>query len=112
MSLFGSRIRFHAPEGNSDEAIDYHSVIYLPLLMRDEAANTMQQPLSETLEWRTDKELQNLSPDEAALDIRARVSWSEWVNAFTNLFSPVNRIVLLSRTIANLKQAAEESVDT
>ena len=72
----------------------------------------MQQLLSETLEWRTDKELENLSSDEADLDIRAPLSWSYWVNAFANLFSPVNRFVLLPRTIANLKQAAGESVDT
>ena len=112
MSLFRSRRRLHASEGTSDEAIDYHSVRYLPLLVRDEAANTMQQLLSETREWRADKELENLSSNEADLDIRAPASWSDWVNAVTNIFSPVNRIVLLARTIANLKQAAGESVDT
>ena len=108
MSLFRSRLRLHAPEGTSDEAIDYHSVRYLTLLVRDKAVNTMQL-LSETVEWRTDKELKNLSSDAADLDMRAPVSWLGWMNAFTNLFSPANRI-LLPRTIANLKQVAGESV--
>ena len=44
--------------------------------------------------------------------MRAPAGWSEWVNAFTHVFSPVNRIVLLARTIADLKQEAGESVDT
>ena len=39
LSLFRSRIRFYAPGGTSVEAVDYHSVRYLPLLVRDEAAN-------------------------------------------------------------------------
>ena len=60
----------------------------------------MQQLSSETLEWRTDKELAQLSPDAAVLDIRVPVRWSDRVKALTNLFSPPNRIVLLARTIA------------
>ena len=98
----------------SDDTIDYHSARYLPLLVRDKATNTMQQVVSETLEWQTDTEvlIENLSSDEADLDIRAPVSWSDRVSAFTNLFSPFNRIVLLARIIANLKTAAGESVDT
>ena len=39
LSLFRSRIRLYAPDGTSVEAVDYHSVRYLPLLVRDEAAN-------------------------------------------------------------------------
>ena len=59
--------------------------------------------------WRTEKEQKNLSSDIADLDIRAPVSLSGWVNPLTNVYFPVNRIVLLARTIANVKQVAEES---
>ena len=72
----------------------------------------MQQLQCETLEWRTDKELAELNSDEAALESRAPRSYRDWTNAFTNLFSPVNRIVLLARTIAKLKQGSSESVDS
>ena len=41
MPFYRSRIRLHAPEGTSDVAIDYHSVRYLPLLVRDDAASIM-----------------------------------------------------------------------
>ena len=112
MILFRSRIRLHAPESTSDEAIYYNSVRHLPLHVRDEPANTMHQVLSETLEWRADKDLETRSSDEADLDIRDPLSWSDWVNALTYILSPVNRIVLLARSNPNLKQAAGESVDT
>lgn len=59
-----------------------------------------------------DKDLGNLSSDEGDLDIQAPVSWSDWVNVFTFLSTPVNRIVLFARAIANVKRAAGESGDT
>ena len=43
---------------------------------------------------------------------RFPIAWSEWVTAFTNLFSPANHISLLARTIASLQRVEGESVDT
>ena len=69
MSSFRSRVRLHAPEGTSDATLDYNDVNYLPLLVRDEASSSITQLLAGTLEWRTDRELANLSPEEGNLDI-------------------------------------------
>ena len=112
MALFRSRIRLHAPEGTPDSVIDHHAVRHLAHLVSGEAASTMNQIQCETLEWRTDKELAQLSADNGAIEIRAPCNWREWVDAFTNLFSPVNRIVLLARTVSNLQQGNNESVDS
>ena len=54
----------------------------------------MYQVQCETLEWRTHKKL--AQQNEEDVEVRAPRNWSEWVDAFTNLFSPVNRIVLLA----------------
>ena len=112
MALFRSRIRLHAPEGTPDSVIDHHAVRHLAHLVSGEAASTMNQIQCETLEWRTDKELAQLSADNGAIEIRAPCNWREWVDAFTNLFSPVNRIFLLARTVSNLQQGNNESVDS
>ena len=72
----------------------------------------MQKLQCETLEWRTDEELAELNDHEDALQIRPPRSYRDWTNAFTNLFSPVNRIVLLARRIANLSQGRSEYFDS
>ena len=110
MALFHAHIRLHVPDGASDSVIDRHAVRYLAYLVADHAASTMNQIQCGTLEWRTDKELAQLNTE--AVDVRAPRNWKEWVNAFTNLFSPVNRIVLLARTVSTLKQGSSESVDS
>ena len=92
--------------------IDHHAVRHLAHLVSGEAASTMNQIQCETLESRTDNELAQLSADNVAIVIRAPRNWREWVDAFTNLFSPVNRIVLLARTVSNLQQGSSESVDS
>ena len=112
MALFRSRIRLHSPDSTPDAIVDHHAVKYPPLLVSGEAATTMQQLQCETLEWRTDKELAELNSDEAVLEIRAPCSYCDWTHAFTNLFSPANRIVLLARTIANLKLGSSAPVDS
>ena len=78
----------------------------------DDAANTIHQVLSETLGCRTDETLETRNSDEADIDIRDLLSWSDWVNVFAYISSTVSRIVLLARTNPNLKQAAGKSVDT
>lgn len=55
MRLFRSRIFLHAPEGTSGEAVDYHSVRYLPLLSTRQSRTYYGRMLSETLEWRWTK---------------------------------------------------------
>ena len=70
----------------------------------------MQQVQCGTLEWRTDQELARLNTDD--VEVRAPNCWREWIDCFTNLFSPVNRIVLLARTVSTLKQGSSESVDS
>ena len=71
MALFRSRIRLHAPESTPDSVIDHHAVRHLAHLVSGEAASTMHQIQCETLEWRTDKELAQLSTDNGAIEVRA-----------------------------------------
>lgn len=52
MSHFRSRVRLRSVDGTFDGTI---AVKNLPILVRDEAAYTMQQLLLETLEWEADK---------------------------------------------------------
>ena len=70
----------------------------------------MHQIQCETLEWRTDKELAQLNTEY--VEVRAPRNWSELADAFTNLFNPVNCIVLLARTVSTLTQGSSESVDS
>ena len=110
MALFHSHIRLHAPDGPPDSVIDHHAGRYLAHLVTGGAASTMHQVQCETLEWRTDTELAQLNTED--VEVRAPRNWSEWVDAFTNLFSPVNRIVLLARTVSILQHSSSGSVDS
>ena len=110
MALFHAHIRLHAPDGFPDSVIDRHAVRYLANLVTDGAAGTMNQIQCGMLEWCIDKELAQLNTE--AVEVRAPRNWKEWVDAFTNLFSPVNRVVLLARTVSTLKQGSSESVDS
>ena len=110
MALFHAHIRLHAPDGTPDSVIDRHAVRYLAYLVTDGAASTMNQIQCGTLAWCTDKELAQLNTE--AVEIRAPRNWKEWVDALTNLFSPVNPIVFLARTVSTLKQGSSESVDS
>ena len=110
MALFHSRIRLHAPDGTPGLVIDHLAVRYLAYLLTDGAASTMNEIQCGTLEWRTDKEL--AQPNTEAVEVRAPCNRKEWVDALTNLDSPVNRIVLLPRTVSTLKQGSSESADS
>ena len=110
MALFHSCIRLHAPDGTPDSVVDHHAVRYLARLVNGGAAITLHQVQRETLEWRIDKELAQLNTED--VEVRAPRNWSEWVDVFPNLFSPVNRIVLLTRTVSTLQQGSSVSVDS
>ena len=110
MALFHAHIRLHAPDCTPDSVIDRHAVRYLAYLVTDGAASTMNQNHCGKFEWRTDRELAQLNTE--AVEARAPGKWEEWVDAFTHLFSPVSRILLLARTVSTLKQGSSESVDS
>ena len=110
MALFHSRICLHAPDGTPDSVIDHHAVRYLVHLVTGGAASTMHQLQRETLEWRTDKELAQLNTED--VEVRAARNWSEWVDAFRNLFSPVNRTVLLAPSLPCSKAVVNPSTLT
>ena len=110
MQNFRLYVNMNTAYGVSDEVVDRCAVKCLPLLVRGTAANRMQQLQSGTLEWRTQKELAKLDPDGAGVGILAPVLWGEWVNAFTQLFSPDNLMELLARSIVTIKQETDESV--
>ena len=110
MALFHSRIRLHAPDSTPDLVIDHHAVRYLAHLVTSGATSTMHQVQCETLGWRTDKELAQLNTED--VEVRAPRNWSEWVDAFTNLFSPVNPSVLLACTVSTLEQDSTKSIDS
>ena len=81
-------------------------------MVKKTAACSLQHLLSETPEWRTAGQLATLMSKNVDTIIRSPISWSEWVTACTNLFSPANRVSLLARMIASLQRVEGESVDT
>ena len=85
---FRSRVRLHSLDGSPEEAIDRRAIRHLPLLVKKPADGSLQHLLSETLEWRTEGQLATLRSQNADRIIRSPITWSEWVTAFTNLFSP------------------------
>ena len=43
---------------------------------------------------------------------RAPATWKQWVDAYTNLYSPPNRVAILARAIAELKFKDHHTVDS
>lgn len=110
MQQFRLLVHMHSAEVTLNDEVDRCAVAYLPLLVREAAADTMQQLLSGTLEWRSEKELAEQNPDGAGSDLRAPVLWREWVSAFAQLFSPDNLVALLARSLVSLEQEDSQSV--
>lgn len=99
-----SQARLHSLDGSSEEVIGRRAIRYLPLLAHKPAAGSLQHLLSETLEWIAEEQLATVPSQNADTKNRSPITWAEWVNAFTNLFSPENHISLLAHMIALLQQ--------
>lgn len=112
MQQFRSWVHMYSAEATLNDEVDRCAVAYLPLLVREAAADSMQQLLTGTLEWRSEKELAEQNPDGAGSDLRAPVLWREWVSAFTQLFSPDNLVALLARSLVSLEQEDSQSVSS
>ena len=70
------------------------------------------QLIEGTLEWRSENRLTALRTAGQTVRPRAPTSWEEYCHAFTFLFSAPNRISVLAREIATIKQTEGQSVDT
>ena len=112
LTIFRARVRLNSTDASSEAVVTQRAIKYLPLLVRDAAADSLQQLLSNSLEWRTEAQLATLRANGSDMTVKAPQSWEDWVNAFTTLFAPANRMSLLAREFATLKQDAKQSVDT
>lgn len=112
LTIFRARVRLNSTDGSSDAIVEQRAIKYLPLLVRDAAADSLQQLLSGSLEWRSEAQLATLRANGSDMTVRAPQSWSDYVSAFTTLFAPANRMSLLAREFATLKQDPKQSVDT
>lgn len=66
---------------SSEAVIEYRAIRYLHLLVRDAAADSLQQLLSNNLEWRTEAPLATLRTKGSDVTVPAPVTWEDWVNA-------------------------------
>lgn len=62
MNIFLARVHLNFADGTPDDESHRRAVRFLELYADEAAANKMQQLLSETLQWRTNKLLAELDP--------------------------------------------------
>lgn len=100
MSNFRERVKLRSVgDGVDEENIDRRAETFLHLIVRDDAADAMSLSLTEALEWRSERVVDELRVANGKVKIRAPAEWSEWVDAFTNVFSTDDCIHFLARDI-------------
>ena len=96
----------------SSETIDHRCIKHLQILLRGTALDAYSDLATGTLEWRTGALLEQLREQGRDVQTRAPNSWNEWVDAYTNLYSPPNRIAILARATAELKYEQGQTIDS
>ena len=104
MTVFRSIVRLNSTEGSSEAVVEQRAVRYLPFLVRDAAAELLHQLFSDSLEWRAEAQLATLRANVSDMTAHAPVTWEDWVNEFTTLFAPTNRMSMLARAFATLNK--------
>ena len=101
-----------AADNPPESVVDQRAIQFLPFVLRDAAYDSLMQLIEGTLEWRSENRLTALRTAGQTVRPRAPTSWEEYCHAFTFLFSAPNRISVLAREIATIKQTEGQSVDT
>ena len=92
----------------SPPEIDNRAVRFLPLLLESVVLETYSQLTLGLLEWRSESTLFNLKIHQMDVTPVAPRSWSNWVEALTEMFAPPNLLANLCRDIATLRQSDEK----
>lgn len=95
----------------SDAHIDQRAAKHSPLILQETAEMSSVQRGNGSLVWPSDQTPEWLRELGDEAQPREPNTWSEWVKAFTNLFSPSNRASILARGITILKQEGSQTVD-
>ena len=111
MTLYKAHIRLLSPDDVSEETINHRAIKHLALFVKGAAAKSLSLMLSNALEWRSEAQLAVLRSEGVRITPRSPRTWEEWVNAFTTLFAPANRISLLARDVMTLQAKSDEPVD-
>lgn len=77
----------------------------MQLSLSETALDAYADLVTGTLEWRTEVNVELLRAQGGEVTSRAPASWDEWVDAYTNLYSPPNRIAILARATAEPKHS-------
>ena len=101
-----------AQDNPPDHVVDQRAIQFLPFVLRDAAYDSLVQLVDGTLEWRSENRLTALRNAGQCAKPRAPATWEEYCHAFTFLFSAPNRISVLAREIATIKQSEDQTVDT
>ena len=101
-----------AQDNPPDHIVDQRAIQFLPFVLRDAASDSLVQLVDGTLEWRSENRLMALREAGQCVKPRAPATWEEYCHAFTFLFSAPNRISVLAREIATIKQSEDQTVDT
>ena len=101
-----------AQDNPPDHVVDQRAIQFLPFVLRDAAYDSLVQLVDGTLEWRSENRLTALRNAGQCVKPRAPATWEEYCHAFTFLFSAPNRISVLAREIATIKQSEDQTVDT
>lgn len=104
-------VKLSSADGCPEHVVDQRAVKFLPRLLRGAAYDSLSQLALGSLEWRTESQLAMLRSNGINPRPVAPSNWSEYCLALSFLFSAPNRISVLAREIATLKQAADQSVD-
>lgn len=95
MDRFRARIQLLSTVNCISKVVDQRAMKYLPLLVNEAAAETMNQVVTGSLEWPSCRQSQHTSDGISNGNVELPKGWAYWVNEFTSLFAPANPIVLL-----------------
>ena len=101
-----------AQDNPPDHVVDQRTIQFLPFVLRDAAYDSLVQLVDGTLEWRSENRLTALRNAGQCVKPRAPATWEEYCHAFIFLFPAPNRISVLAREIATIKQSEDQTVDT
>ena len=101
-----------AADNPPESVVDQRAIQFLPFVLRDAAYDSLIQLVEGTLEWRSENRLTALRTAGHSVRPRAPATWEEYCHAFTFLFSAPNRLSVLAREIATIKQSEDQTVDS
>lgn len=101
-----------AADNPPESVVDQRAIQFLPFVLRDAAYESLIQLTQGSLEWRSENRLTALRNAGHSVRPRAPANWEEYCHAFAFIFSAPNRISVLAREIATIKQSEDQTVDS